>query len=155
MFFRIYSSFPYQRPTTELLSPEFSSGISPTEKNTDHRTPLHSAAQKGNQDVVEVLLKHSSNNLVNLTDVNGMTALHFAARGGHFQICQLLLQHNADCSIISASGHTAYQLAPDSIKRLFMPDPSGILPTSANLSGQQSPRPSSALPGAKNISIAR
>lgn len=143
------------------------SGAKPNEKNADFLTPLHVAAQKGNLEVVEALIRQCPSSSgaaaaacatnVNALDADGKTALHHAARNGHLSICQQLLSHGADRSIASRSGHTALQLAPEPIQRLLATDTGGGLlqPAAASLNGQQSPAPGLAIPGGKNAPTAR
>jgi hypothetical protein len=57
-------------------------------------TPIHWAAQQGDKDSMQVLLKFSAN--PNLVDRNGLTALHWAASGGNRSCISQLLEAGAD-----------------------------------------------------------
>lgn len=60
------------------------------EADNDGQTALHVSAQKGNLEVVKMLLTKKAN--VNAKDGNGWTPLHCAASTGQFKICERLLQ---------------------------------------------------------------
>jgi len=57
-------------------------------------TPLHTAVQRGFEDVVEVLAGFSPA-LLDALDARGYTPLHFAARGGNVNLVLLLLEGGA------------------------------------------------------------
>ncbi|PBD16151.1 ankyrin repeat domain-containing protein [Wolbachia endosymbiont of Drosophila subpulchrella] len=59
----------------------------------DGKTPLHWAAVKGHEEVVEALLKVNGIN-VNATDQGGKTPLHLAARDNNKEIVEALLKVN-------------------------------------------------------------
>ncbi len=56
--------------------------------------PINIAAQYGNLEVVNLLLKFGA--YVNVKEENGMTALMSAAQNGHKEIASLLINNNAD-----------------------------------------------------------
>jgi ankyrin repeat protein len=93
-------------------------------------TALHFAAKHGHREVVQFLLSFadslastlssssstsssSSSSFVNAQNEFQLTALHYAALEGYSDIVRLLLVHSADedCSIKSATGETAFDLA--------------------------------------------
>uniref|UniRef100_A0A8C3PVX7 Poly [ADP-ribose] polymerase n=1 Tax=Chrysolophus pictus TaxID=9089 RepID=A0A8C3PVX7_CHRPC len=71
---------PKRKQVTELL---LRKGANVNEKNKDFMTPLHVAAEKAHNDVMEVLHKHGAK--MNALDTLGQTALHRAALAGHLQ----------------------------------------------------------------------
>jgi ankyrin repeat protein len=76
-----------------------------------HRTALHLAAWKGDAVIVEILLNHKADPLLEAMDA--FTALHFAVQIGNIRCCELLL--NADKSLlekqITKGGKTPLHLA--------------------------------------------
>jgi ankyrin repeat protein len=62
-------------------------------KSFDGATPLHVAAQEGNDAVARLLL--ARNAAVDKADEAGTTPLHIAALNGHEAMARLLLEHNA------------------------------------------------------------
>lgn len=72
-------------------------------------TALMLAAQRGNTEVVEVLLTAEA--LVNQVSANGNTALHSAAQGGSLSSLHQLLRAGADVGAVNASGAFPLSLA--------------------------------------------
>jgi ankyrin repeat protein len=68
--------------------------IAVDEKDNMGLTPLHWAAQQGDEVSVEVLLKFGAN--PNVVDPNALTALHWAASGGNRSCISQLLEAGAD-----------------------------------------------------------
>ena len=68
------------------------------------------AAQLGNSDITEALIKHGA--MVDAAH-NGWTALLLAVGGGHIGVVNSLLAHGASTSITSPDGSTALHLAAD------------------------------------------
>ena len=56
-------------------------------------TSLHIAAQQGNVDVVELLLREGINVAINIKDNRGLTPLHWAIQNGHSEVVKILLQN--------------------------------------------------------------
>jgi ankyrin repeat protein len=56
-------------------------------------TPLHSAAEEGHKDLVELLITKGAN--VNAKDEDGVTPLQYAKIEGHTGIVELLRKHGA------------------------------------------------------------
>jgi len=80
-------------------------------------TPLHVAAERAHNDVMEVLHKHGAK--MNALDTLGQTALHRAALAGHLQTCRLLLSYGSDPSIISLQGFTAAQMGNEAVQQIL------------------------------------
>jgi tyrosine-protein kinase len=59
-------------------------------RNEDGSTPLHLAAEKGDPELVEVLLKHGAD--TSIRDSTGTTALHVAVRSDFAHIVRLLVE---------------------------------------------------------------
>jgi ankyrin repeat protein len=74
-------------------------------KDNHGDTPLHFAADRGQRDVVELLLAS------NAKFKNGDTALHFAADKGHKDVAELLLAHKAAVNAKATGGYTPLSFA--------------------------------------------
>lgn len=59
----------------------------------DRKTPLHRAAQTGDRETIEVLLRHGAD--VGAEDNCRWTPLHYAAQDGHLNVARVLLQAKA------------------------------------------------------------
>ena len=81
---------------------------------SDHLTPLHLAASKGNLDVVELLLRGGAN-VDSVTDNSKWTALDFSVLNGHSQCAIVLLKHGAtvseNCKNVGRNNWTLVQYA--------------------------------------------
>lgn len=73
--------------------------INMTHSQERDRTALMLAAQRGQLEMIEILLKHQ-NVGIDMQDANGMTAILLAVRGGHSAIVQRLLEAKADIGIV-------------------------------------------------------
>src|SRR5947207_1555395 len=62
--------------------------------------PLHLAAEKGRDGVVELLLKKGGTKMVEEQDTGGRTALHIAAKNGHIQVSRLLIDQEASVNTV-------------------------------------------------------
>lgn len=60
---------------------------------------LHFAAQFGRTDIVQYLIDHGVNEIINNQDNNGNTALHYSVAGGFYDITKLLLRNDANVNI--------------------------------------------------------
>ncbi|XDG04305.1 hypothetical protein ABKA04_003920 [Annulohypoxylon sp. FPYF3050] len=67
-------------------------GNEPDSPDTHHRTPLSYAAERGNETVVELLLKENSVNPDSKDSKRGRTPLWYAVANGHTSIVKLLLE---------------------------------------------------------------
>jgi ankyrin repeat protein len=72
-------------------------------------TALHSAVERRDQTLVEILLSHGAN--PNATEFLGGTPLHSAATGGMDSIARTLVRHGADPTLKMNDGRTAPELA--------------------------------------------
>nr|GEV48554.1 acyl-CoA-binding domain-containing protein 1-like [Tanacetum cinerariifolium] len=77
-------------------------GISVDTKDSEGRTPLHWAVDRGHIDVVELLLSRNAD--VNLKDNEGQTPLHYAAVCERKEIGELLVKRNAGTDIKDNDG---------------------------------------------------
>ncbi|KAJ1493557.1 ankyrin repeat protein, partial [Baffinella frigidus] len=68
-------------------------------------SPLHSAADRGNDSAVKLLLDHGASVEAKSED-DGQTSLHVAARQGEEQVLKLLLDKGADVSAVAFGGRT-------------------------------------------------
>jgi len=64
--------------------------------------PIHWAADRGNADMVQILLKYGAD--VNAQDDEGQTALHYACSIGYESVIQILLKSSADKAISDNEG---------------------------------------------------
>ncbi|GAB1216423.1 hypothetical protein ATERTT37_005638 [Aspergillus terreus] len=72
-------------------------------------TPLHCAAYRGNEEMVELLLDNKAD--INATCKDGSTAMHLATEQGHRKIMKLLLTRRANSRTANRHGVTALQSA--------------------------------------------
>lgn len=72
-------------------------------------TPLHRAADRGDADMVRLLLENKADPAA--AAANGFTALHFAARTNSQQCVQLLADAGAPIDAADANGRTALHIA--------------------------------------------
>ncbi|PWA85036.1 Acyl-CoA-binding protein, ACBP [Artemisia annua] len=77
-------------------------GISVDAKDSEGRTPLHWAVDRGHIDVAELLLNRNAD--VNLQDNDGQTPLHYAAVCEREAIGELLVKKNAETNIKDNDG---------------------------------------------------
>ncbi len=75
------------------------------------RTALHIAAERGNLQIVRLLIEHEVD--VDLADALGCTALHHAARGAHVEVVALLLAGGADSEARDGEGRSPLHVAAD------------------------------------------
>jgi len=81
-------------------------------------TPLMIASERGNVDIVQLLLDKQAN--VN-NKTNGYTALHGTSAEGKQEIVSLLIERGADLYIKGCSGHTPLDMAKE-MRGHFSPD---------------------------------
>ena len=68
------------------------------------RAPLMSAAQQGNSNVLEVLIKNRAD--AHLKDQDGFTAFHTAVQHEQKTVAQMLLANSSEVNDISGQGQT-------------------------------------------------
>ncbi|XP_065142847.1 poly [ADP-ribose] polymerase tankyrase-1 isoform X4 [Paramisgurnus dabryanus] len=110
----VASPHPKRKQVAELL---LRKGANVNEKNKDFMTPLHVAAERAHNDIIEVLQKHAAK--INAVDTLGQTALHRAALAGHLQTCRLLLSYGADPAVVSLQGFTAAQMGNETVQQIL------------------------------------
>ncbi|KAK7190215.1 hypothetical protein PSPO01_03936 [Paraphaeosphaeria sporulosa] len=59
------------------------------EQDHNGRAALHIAAESGDEEIVEILMKHGAN--TKLLDKQGLDALHYAVEQGHESVVEMLL----------------------------------------------------------------
>lgn len=88
------------------------SGANPNSRGEyDQRTPLHSAAVRGNDGIVEALLNGPNSADPNQVNKNGEVPLHGAVREGNREVISLLLKAGADPDVGPEDGLTPLLLA--------------------------------------------
>ncbi|GER46727.1 acyl-CoA-binding domain-containing protein 1 [Striga asiatica] len=88
------------------------SGVPLNIKDSEGRTPLHWAVDRGHLNVTALLLDKNAD--VNAKDDEGQTALHYAAVCERTTIAELLLKHGADMDIKDNEGDTPRDLCESS-----------------------------------------
>ncbi|XP_031477831.1 E3 ubiquitin-protein ligase XBAT33-like [Nymphaea colorata] len=74
-----------------------------------HNSPLHFAAAKGHNEIVNVLLEHGADS--NSKNYCGQTALMHACRYGHWEVVQMLLLYKGNVARADYRGRTALHFA--------------------------------------------
>ncbi len=82
------------KKTAEILESRDFDGDLNALDDEDGMAPLHWAADRGNADVIKILLNKGAK--VDLRDSEGQTALHFAASCGHEDVIKILLNSGAE-----------------------------------------------------------
>ena len=89
------------------------------------RTPLHSAANRENLEVVQKLIEYDAD--IHAEDETGWTPLHWASRGSYFKdgsVLRLLLEHGANVNTRRKDGRTPLHVAsyygPVEVVRLLL-----------------------------------
>lgn len=77
-------------------------------RNEKNMTALHVAAESGNAQACEVLIKHGAH--IFLTTDSGLTALHLATKHNHPDCVLVLLKYGCNPYMLDAHGRTAVSL---------------------------------------------
>ncbi|WOL00026.1 hypothetical protein Cni_G08739 [Canna indica] len=91
----------------ELLA-LIANGASVNSRDSEGRTPLHWAVDRGHIGVVEILL--NKNGDVNAQDNEGQTPLHYAVVCEREEIAELLVKHHASHHIKDVDGNSPFDL---------------------------------------------
>jgi ankyrin repeat protein len=78
-------------------------------------TALMDAAEAGNVEMTETLLRGGAHVNVQTMDDDNFAALHCAARGGHLEVVKTLIRHGAKVDVIAKSGNGGVPATPLSI----------------------------------------
>lgn len=84
------------------------SGVSVDLKDSEGRTPLHWAVDRGHSNIAELLVSRNAN--VNAKDNEGQTPLHYAATCEREDIAKYLVKHNADRDLKDDDGSSPSDL---------------------------------------------
>ncbi|QOJ14152.1 MAG: ankyrin repeat domain-containing protein [Planctomycetia bacterium] len=98
-----------RRGSREWLERLLADGASVSARNSDLRTPLHTAAACGNAEAGAILIDHGAD--VNARDSGAETPLHGAAACGSREMVELLVRHGADASAEDSAGMTPENFA--------------------------------------------
>lgn len=85
--------------------------INSTSRNDLKAAPLHSAAARGHDKIVKMLLEHGAD--PNMREQGGFTPLHSAAQNGDVETIRALLLGGADLTLKSEDGKTPLDIAMD------------------------------------------
>ncbi|KAG9459183.1 hypothetical protein H6P81_003691 [Aristolochia fimbriata] len=97
--------------TTDLLK-YIEDGVSVNLRDSEGRSPLHWAVDRGHVNNVELLIRKGAD--VNIQDDEGQTPLHYAALCDREAIAKLLVEHSAGLDIKDNDGNTPSDLCEPS-----------------------------------------
>ncbi len=83
----------------------------------DQYTPLHYAAEKGDQEVLEELVEKNNIPVDIRTGRCKRTPLHLAALEGHLEVVQYLIDHHAEWGVLDIDGSNGLHYAASGVKQ--------------------------------------
>jgi hypothetical protein len=83
----------------------------------DQYTPLHYAAEKGDQEVLEELVEKNNIPVDIRTGRCKRTPLHLAALEGHLEVVQYLINHHAEWGVLDIDGSNGLHYAASGVKQ--------------------------------------
>lgn len=105
-------------------------GADTSKTDYDGRSPLHLAASKGYEDIVQFLLQKKAE--VNIIDKYGKTPLHEAINNGHDLVASLLVESGASLDIVDAGNCLCMAVAREDLDYLRRVMDNGANPNSKN-----------------------
>jgi len=106
------NTYPHNNPYAKTYNLLKRTGVNIDEKDftAENKTALILAAERGDLDIVKLLITHKAQ--LDLYDNNGNTALMLAAKNNHCNVIKLLLAHGANPHIKNNNKKTAAELSP-------------------------------------------
>ncbi len=107
----VHELLPYRPTDYEEIERRLEAGANPNARNHEGRTLLWRAALRGDERLVEILLKYGADPARGLRVKDGETPMHIAADRGHDKIVRVFLDHGVDVNIQSRAGRTPLHMA--------------------------------------------
>lgn len=89
------------------------------EKDENGMGLIHWCSDRGNQEILELILSQKNIN-IDLLDDSKQTALHYASSCGHKKIIELLLKNNANKNVLDEDGNSCVDVAFDNEIKLML-----------------------------------